>query len=80
MSDMTFGFPLTERARLLRIETAALAEQARLLRVDSAALLSAARIVFGKTVPTAQVHGIPEEWVPYYNQKVVEKLAILTNC
>lgn len=80
MSDVSICFPLTERARLLRIETASLAEKARTVRLDSAALLSAAMIVFGKTVPTAETHGIPEEWVPYFNQKVVEKLAILTNC
>lgn len=80
MSKVAIEFPLCERARLLRIETAALAEKARTLRVDTAALLSAARIVFGKAVPTAQMHGLPEEWEPYFNQKVVEKLAILTNC
>lgn len=80
MNRNSNDLPLTERARQLRIETAALAELARTVRVDSAALLSAARIVFGKSVPTAEMHEIPEEWVPYYNQKVVEKLAILTNC
>lgn len=80
MSTISTGLPLTDRARLLHNEAAALAVKARTVRVDSAALLCAARIVFGKPVPTAETHGIPEEWVPYYNQKVVETLAILTNC
>lgn len=79
MSDISQAFPLTERAHLLRRETSALVEQARTLRVETAALLSATRVVFGKSQPSTEVHGIASEWMPHYEAKLAEKFALLRN-
>lgn len=51
-----------------------LLEKARTLRVETAALLSAAQIMLGKTPVSAELHGIPDDLRPRYDQQLQEKV------
>lgn len=54
-----------------------LLEKARSLRVETAALLRATQTVFGREDVLCQCSSIPEEWMAHYHQQVYEKLNIL---
>lgn len=58
-------------------DTTQLLERARAMRVETAALLTAARVVFGSPASSFEYENIPEEWMSHYHHQVQEKLNIL---
>lgn len=57
--------------------TTPLIERARAMRVETAALLTAARIVFGRAPSSITHPNLSEDWMPRYHRQVQEKLSIL---
>lgn len=55
-------------------QTLSMVQRARSLRVETAALLTAAQTIFGRPVHGHEELCIPEDWRTHYEEQVQEKL------
>lgn len=58
-----------------KTQISSMVQRARSLRIETAALLTAAQTIFGRPVHSPEELCIPEDWKTHYDEQVQEKLS-----